>query len=96
MPGKIIAGAFAVAAGLTLAACSPSPAQPKTAASARAAATSFLALSSAGQWASAYQLLSPAAQHAVGEATWAKVQAAASEVRPAAAVLRLGREQDPA
>jgi hypothetical protein len=29
---------------------------------------------STSQWAAAYQLLSPAAQHAVSEATWAKAQ----------------------
>lgn len=67
-------GAFAVTAGLTLAACSPGAQQPKTAAGAAAAATSFFNLYSTSHWAAAYQLLSPAAQHAVSEATWAKVQ----------------------
>ena len=94
MPAKIVMGALALTAGLTIAGCSsgatggpagsapassaataptPSPAQPRTAAGARAAARSFFALYSASQWAAAYQYLSPAAQRAVREATWAKV-----------------------
>jgi hypothetical protein len=74
MPGKIITGAFAVIAGLTLAACSLGIHQPKTAAGARAAARSFFSLYATSQWAATYQLLSPAAQHAISEATWAKAQ----------------------
>jgi hypothetical protein len=50
-----------------------SPAQPETAAGARAAAKTFFALYSASQWAAAYQYISPAAQRVVSEATWAKV-----------------------
>lgn len=71
---KIITGAFAITAGLTLAACSLGARQPETAAGARAAASSFFNLYSAGRWAATYQLLSPAAQDAVSKATWAKAQ----------------------
>jgi hypothetical protein len=74
MPGKIITAAFAVTAGLTLAACSHGAQQPKTAAGARAAARAFFNLYATSQWAAAYQLISPAAQHAASEATWAKAQ----------------------
>jgi hypothetical protein len=74
MLGKIITGAFAVVAGLTLAACSLGAQQPRTAAGARAAARTFFNVYATSQWAAAYQLLSPAAQHAVSEATWAKAQ----------------------
>jgi hypothetical protein len=74
MPGKIITAVFAVTAGLTLAACSPGTQQPKTAAGARAAARAFFNLYATSQWAAAYQLLSPAAQHAASESTWAKAQ----------------------
>ena len=74
MPGKIITGAFAVTVGLTLTACSHGAQQPKTAAGARAAARTFFNLYATSQWAATYQLLSPAAQHAVSEGTWAKAQ----------------------
>jgi hypothetical protein len=72
MPGKIITGAVAATAGLALAACPVGTHQPKTAAGARAAARSFFNLYATSRWAASYQLLSPAAQHAVSEATWAK------------------------
>ena len=74
MLGKITTGSFAIAAGLALAACAPGAQQAKNAAGARAAARTFFNLYSAGHWAGAYQLLSPAAQHAVSEATWAQAQ----------------------
>ena len=71
---KAITGAFAITAGLTLAACSLGARQPETAAGARAAASSFFSLYSAGRWADTYQLLSPAAQHAVTKTAWGKAQ----------------------
>jgi hypothetical protein len=74
MPGKILTGAVAVTAGLALAGCSLGAQRPKTAAGARAAARSFFNLYATSQWAATYQLLSPAAQHAVSEVTWAKAQ----------------------
>lgn len=52
---------------------SSSPAQPDTAAGAKAAAEQYFGLYAAGQYATAWPLLTPAAQKAVPEATWAAV-----------------------
>ena len=52
---------------------SPSPAQPDTAAGAKAAAQQYFGLYAAGQYAAAWSLVTPSAQKAVPEATWAAV-----------------------
>jgi hypothetical protein len=52
---------------------SATPAQPETAAAAKAVALQYLGLYSAGQFATSYPLLTPAAQKAVPESAWVAV-----------------------
>jgi hypothetical protein len=68
-------GRSAPPATATAAPAEQAAAQPETEAGVRSAATQFYALYSAGQWAPAWQMLTPAAQRQVPEATYAAVHA---------------------
>lgn len=61
------------ASAAAAASAASTPAQPETAAGAKAAAQQYFGLYSAGQYAAAWPLLAPTAQKAVPEATWAAV-----------------------
>ena len=61
------------AASAAPAAASQAPGQPETAAGARATAQQYFDLYSAGQYAAAWALLSPAAQKAIPQSVWVAV-----------------------